>query len=73
MKVDGETKARIIDLITKLNHRAKLLEANYGRIDVKEIVNTRMFDMELAQTGYGWLQDLHAMTLREVSARSSSR
>ena len=64
--MDATTKARIIDLITKLNHRAKLLQSSFGKIDVKEIVNTGMFDMEHAQTGYGWLQDLHAMTLREV-------
>lgn len=66
IQVDAATKARIIDLITKLNHRAKLLQSSFGKIDVKEIVNTGMFDMEHAQTGYGWLQDLHAMTLREV-------
>lgn len=66
IQVDAATKARIIDLISKLNHRAKLITSSFGRIDVKEIVNTGMFDMEHAQTGYGWLQDLHAMTLREV-------
>ncbi|KAK4234542.1 P-loop containing nucleoside triphosphate hydrolase protein [Achaetomium macrosporum] len=68
--VNAETKARIIDLITNLNRRAKLLESSYGKIDVKEIVNTGMFDMARAQTGYGWLQDLHAMTLREVNGRN---
>ena len=64
--MDAPTRDRIIDLITKLNRRAKLLESSYGKIDVKEIVNTGMFDMEHARTGYGWLQDLHEMTLREV-------
>ncbi|KAK4096276.1 cobW-domain-containing protein [Parathielavia hyrcaniae] len=68
--VDAEAKARIMNLITKLNHRAKVLESSYGKIDVKEIVNTGMFNMERAQTGYGWLQDLHAMTLREVNGRN---
>ncbi|PKS08101.1 hypothetical protein jhhlp_005376 [Lomentospora prolificans] len=68
--VNKETKARILDLITKLNHRAKILESSYGKIDVKEIVNTGMFDMARAQTGYGWLEDLHAMTVREVNGRN---
>ena len=36
---------------------------------MEEIVNTGMFNIELAQTGYGWLQDLHAMTVREVNGR----
>lgn len=26
-----------------------------------------MFDLATAQTGYGWLKDLHDMTMREVS------
>ncbi|SPN99303.1 related to dopamine-responsive protein [Cephalotrichum gorgonifer] len=68
--VDTATKTRILDFVTKLNHRAKLIESSYGKIDVKEIVNTGMFDMEHAQTGYGWLQDLHAMTLREINGRN---
>ena len=56
----------MLDLISKLNHRAKVIQSTHGKIDVKEIVNTGMFDLERAQTGYGWLEDLHAMTLREV-------
>lgn len=67
--VSRESRANIIALIQKLNHRAKVLESNYGRIDVHEIVNTGMFNLEVAQTGYGWLQDLHAMTIREVNGR----
>lgn len=61
----------MLSLIKKLNHRAKVLQSSYGRIDVKEIVNTGMFNLERAQTGYGWLQDLHAMTLREVNGKKS--
>jgi G3E family GTPase len=53
-------------LIKKLNHRAKILESSYGKVDVKQIVNTGMFNLQVAQSGYGWLQDLHAMTVREV-------
>lgn len=45
------------------------IESTYGKIDVKEIVNTGMFNLEVAQTGYGWLQDLHAMTIREVNGK----
>lgn len=65
-QIDAETKPRLLTLIKQLNHRAKILEANFGKVDVKEIVNTGMFNLQVAQTGYGWLQDLHAMTVREV-------
>jgi hypothetical protein len=46
-----------------------VIECNYGKVPVEEIVNTGMFNIELAQTGYGWLQDLHAMTVREINGR----
>ncbi|CAM1503644.1 Fc.00g012350.m01.CDS01 [Cosmosporella sp. VM-42] len=63
--IGSETKTRLLGLIKKLNHRANIIEASYGRVDVKEIVNTGRFSLSVAQTGYGWLQDLHEMTLRE--------
>lgn len=65
-QIKNDTKARILDLVKKLNHRAKILESKYGRVDVKELVNTGLFNLEIAQSGYGWLQDLHDMTVREV-------
>lgn len=68
-RVDKEMRERVRTMIKKLNHRAKIIESSYGKIDVKEIVNTGMFNLEVAQTGYGWLQDLHAMTIREVNGR----
>ncbi|KAF5020021.1 hypothetical protein F66182_7957 [Fusarium sp. NRRL 66182] len=68
--VDESTKPRLLDLIKRLNHRAKVLESTYGRVDVNEIVNTAMFNLQVAQSGYGWLQDLHAMTVREVNGRN---
>lgn len=56
-----------MSIIRKLNHRAKIIESTRGRVDVNELVNTGLFKLDVAQSGYGWLQDLHAMTVREVS------
>lgn len=67
--VSEETRGRIRDLVKDLNHRAKIVETSRGKIDVKDILDTGMFNLEHAQTGYGWLQDLHAMTVREVNGR----
>ncbi|KAK2055676.1 CobW/HypB/UreG [Colletotrichum caudatum] len=64
-------RARVLDLVKKLNPRAKVLETSYSRVDVKEIVNTNTFDLRVAQSGVGWLQDLHAMTVREVNGRKA--
>ncbi|CCF46284.1 CobW/HypB/UreG, partial [Colletotrichum higginsianum] len=69
--VSKADRARVLDLIKKLNPRAKVLEASYSKIDVKEIVNTNTFDLKVAQSGVGWLQDLHAMTVREVNGRKA--
>ncbi|TQN66104.1 putative metal chaperone YciC [Colletotrichum shisoi] len=69
--VSKADRARVLDLIKKLNPRAKVLEASYSKIDVKEIVNTNTFDIKVAQSGVGWLQDLHAMTVREVNGRKA--
>ncbi|KAK4502046.1 hypothetical protein PRZ48_007857 [Zasmidium cellare] len=68
-RISVADRGRVLDLIKKLNHRAKVIECSYGKIEVREIVNTGMFNLEVAQTGYGWLQDLHAMTVREVNGR----
>ncbi|OAA66700.1 Cobalamin (vitamin B12) biosynthesis CobW-like protein [Niveomyces insectorum RCEF 264] len=68
--VDADTRVRILQLIKRLNHRAKIIETNYGKIDVRQILNTGMFNLERAQTGYGWLQDLHAMTIRQVNGKN---
>lgn len=70
LQISSSTKVRLIELIKQLNHRAKIIEAKYSQVDVKEIVNTGMFSLEVAQSGYGWLQDLHAMTVREVCQKT---
>ncbi|CEI39985.1 hypothetical protein FVEN_g2247 [Fusarium venenatum] len=68
--VDASTKPRLLDLIKRLNHRAKVVESSYGKVDVKQIINTGTFNLQVAQAGYGWLQDLHEMTVREVNGRN---
>ncbi|RSL93584.1 hypothetical protein CEP52_013172 [Fusarium oligoseptatum] len=65
--VDDYTKGRILTLLKQMNHRAKILESRFGKIDPREIVNTGLFNLEVAQTGYGWLQDLHAKTIKEIN------
>ncbi|VEU37380.1 unnamed protein product [Pseudo-nitzschia multistriata] len=45
-------------LIRTLNPKAKVLTASYGKIDLKEILNTRMFSLESASKSPGWLVSL---------------
>lgn len=58
-----ETKA----LVRTLNREAGILEARYGKVNVKDLVNTRLFSLDKAQTSSGWMRDLHELMLREVS------
>lgn len=46
--VGKKDRTRILDLIKKLNHRAKVIESNYGKIEVKEIVNTGMVSRDFS-------------------------
>ncbi|EJD50610.1 CobW/HypB/UreG [Auricularia subglabra TFB-10046 SS5] len=68
--VDEETRRTLRSLIYRLNHNAKIIEANFGKVDVKEMVNTKMFNLEKAQLGAGWLQDIHEMALRQVNGKN---
>lgn len=43
-------------MIGSLNPQAKLLEASFGRIELKEILNTGLFDEEWAESQPDWLE-----------------
>lgn len=60
-KTDLVSKDQLNELegaIRKLNPDAKLLRSEQSQIDMKEIVNTGMFDMDAAQRSAGWLKEL---------------
>lgn len=59
----AETKA----LVRTMNREAKILQGNYGKVDIRELVNTGLFSLDKAQTSSGWMRDLHELMLREVS------
>lgn len=43
--VTKETLVYIKEIIGKLNPSAKIIECSYGKIDPKEITNTKLFDL----------------------------
>jgi G3E family GTPase len=47
-------------LLRKFNPSARFIRAEQGRVDLGEIVNTGLFDMEVAQQSAGWLKELHS-------------
>lgn len=54
----GELKA----IIKKLNPDAKILDASFGKVSPKEILNTKLFDFEKASASMGWIQELEKST-----------
>jgi G3E family GTPase len=71
--VDTATKKRILAVCKQLNPTAKVLEASYSKINVKEIVNTNLFTFEKAATGAGWLRSLHELSESMGSQTSSTQ
>jgi G3E family GTPase len=45
-------------VIKKLQPNAKIIETNYAKVDVKEIMDTNNFDFEKIASSAGWIQEL---------------
>lgn len=58
--VDEHTVGVLKAAIRKLNPGAKLIPSSFGKVNPKEILNTRLFDFEEAQTSAGWQKELEA-------------
>lgn len=60
-KVDEVTENELNTVkavIKKLQPTAKIIETNYAKVDVKEIIDTNNFDFEGVATSAGWLKEL---------------
>ncbi len=56
--VDEEKKQFILSLLQKLNPNAKIIQSVKGEIDLKEIINTKLFNFEEASTTGKWIAEL---------------
>lgn len=60
-KVDELSKEELEKVklvVKKLQPKAKIIEANYSKVDVKEIIDTNSFDFEEAVMSAGWAEEL---------------
>ena len=57
--VAAEQADKIREVLKSLNKNAKIIGCKYSKVDVREILNTGLFDMEKAVTSSGWLNSLH--------------
>jgi G3E family GTPase len=67
--VDKEARARIRAVIKQLNPAAKVFESNYSKVDIREVISTKVFSFEKAATNMGWLQSLHELSKRDINGQ----
>ena len=46
-------------IITKLNPGSKIIESKFSKIDISEIINTKLFDFAKAEQSAGWIAELN--------------
>lgn len=56
--VDRDDLRRLILILSRLNPDASLVLAEFGRVPLDKILNTKMFDFDKASAAPGWLKEL---------------
>lgn len=56
--IDAKTLGMLKAALQKLNPSAKIITSLFSKIDLKEILNTKLFDFEVAQNSAGWQKEL---------------
>jgi len=57
--VDEESADRLKATLTRLNPAARIVPAVHGRVQVGDVLGTRLFDLERAQQTPGWVRELN--------------
>ena len=57
-EIEPEQLKRVKAIIKELQPTAKILETNFGKVDFKEILDTKSFDFEKVASSAGWIKEL---------------
>ena len=57
-ELNADELGRVKAVIKALQPTAKLIETNYGKVKVKDIIDTHSFDFNVAAESAGWIQEL---------------
>ncbi|WP_026702778.1 GTP-binding protein [Salibacterium aidingense] len=72
--VPPEQREQLIAFLRKLQPEAKLIETNYGNVQLRDILGTGLFEFEKASESAGWLKELeqeeHTPETEEYGIRS---
>ena len=56
-ELNADELGRVKAVIKALQPTAKLIETNYGKVEVKDIIDTHSFDFNVAAESAGWIQE----------------
>jgi G3E family GTPase len=65
-RVDAREYARVASVLARLNPRAELVRAEWGRVPLDRVLGTRRFDFDLAARAPGWIRELEGDHLPET-------
>lgn len=60
-EVEPDELNRVRKIIKALQPKARIIETNYGKVEVKDIIDAKAFDFEEAAASAGWVQELEKM------------
>jgi G3E family GTPase len=64
--VDEESAARLRAALGRLNPVARIVPATHGRVDLKQVLGTGLFDLDRAQQAPGWVRELNGEHVPET-------
>ncbi|MFI6762399.1 GTP-binding protein [Micromonospora sp. NPDC050417] len=64
--VEPSELATVEALLTRLNPGARQVRATHGRVALPEVLHTRLFDLERAETAPGWVAELNGTHVPET-------
>ncbi len=64
--VSGDDLQRLIAILNTLNPRAKIVPAEFGKVDLDQVLGTGLFDFEQAEQASGWMKELRGEHVPET-------
>lgn len=57
-EISEDELTRLKKIVKNLQPKAKIIEADYSRVELSEVLDTNLFDMENVLTSAGWFQEI---------------
>lgn len=58
-EISEEDKAKVISVIKALQKEAKIIETNFGKVELNQIFDTYLFDFERVATSAAWIEAIN--------------